>query len=43
MEGILGSAYWALRGLGASAFLAGLDKFTNRLTNWGQIPERRSV
>jgi uncharacterized membrane protein YphA (DoxX/SURF4 family) len=35
MEGNLGSAYWALRiGLGASAFLAGLDKFTNRLTKW---------
>jgi uncharacterized membrane protein YphA (DoxX/SURF4 family) len=35
MEGNLHSAYWALRiGLGASAFLAGLDKFTNRLTKW---------
>jgi uncharacterized membrane protein YphA (DoxX/SURF4 family) len=35
MEGNLRSAYWGLRiGLGASAFLAGLDKFTNRLTNW---------
>ncbi len=29
------SAYWALRvGLGAAAFLAGLDKFFNLLTNW---------
>lgn len=28
-------AYWALRlGLGATAFLAGLDKFTNLLTDW---------
>lgn len=35
MERNLGSAYWALRiGLGSSAFLAGLDKFTNLLTNW---------
>jgi hypothetical protein len=30
-----GDAYWALRlGLGATAFLAGLDKFTNLLTDW---------
>ncbi len=37
MEGNLGSAYWALRiGLGASAFLSGLDKFTNRLTKWNK-------
>ncbi len=35
MESKLDSAYWALRvGLGASAFLAGLDKFTNVLTDW---------
>ena len=28
-------AWWALRiGLGAAAFLAGLDKFFNLLTNW---------
>ncbi len=31
----LNSAWWALRvGLGAAAFLAGLDKFFNLLTNW---------
>ncbi len=31
----LNSAWWALKiGLGAAAFLAGLDKFTNLLTNW---------
>ena len=29
------SAYWALRiGFGATAFLAGLDKFFNLLANW---------
>ncbi len=29
------SAYWALKiGLGATAFLAGADKFTNRMVNW---------
>lgn len=34
-EGHLEDAYWALRiGLGATAFLAGLDKFTNLLTDW---------
>jgi uncharacterized membrane protein YphA (DoxX/SURF4 family) len=34
-EGHLDDAYWALRlGLGATAFLAGLDKFTNLLTHW---------
>jgi uncharacterized membrane protein YphA (DoxX/SURF4 family) len=34
-NGKLSSAFWALRlGLGATAFLAGADKFTNRLTNW---------
>jgi hypothetical protein len=34
-EGHLDDAYWALRlGLGATAFLAGLDKFTNLLTDW---------
>jgi uncharacterized membrane protein YphA (DoxX/SURF4 family) len=31
----IGSAFWALRiGLGATAFLAGADKFTNFLTDW---------
>jgi|SRR6185312_10739925 len=31
----IGCAYWALRiGLGATAFLAGADKFTNLLTQW---------
>jgi uncharacterized membrane protein YphA (DoxX/SURF4 family) len=31
----LNSAWWALRiGLGATAFLAGLDKFFNLLTTW---------
>lgn len=34
-EGHLEDAYWALRiGVGATAFLAGLDKFTNLLTDW---------
>jgi uncharacterized membrane protein YphA (DoxX/SURF4 family) len=29
------SAYWALKiGLGATAFLAGADKFTNRMVDW---------
>ncbi len=33
----LDSAWWALRiGLGGAAFLAGLDKFFNLLTNWPQ-------
>ena len=33
----LNSAWWALRvGLGLAAFLAGLDKFFNILTDWGQ-------
>src|SRR5512146_1968378 len=33
----LESAFWALRiGLGGAAFLAGLDKFFNLLTNWSQ-------
>jgi uncharacterized membrane protein YphA (DoxX/SURF4 family) len=32
----LNSAWWALRiGLGLAAFLAGLDKFFNILTDWG--------
>ena len=32
----LNSAWWALRiGLGLGAFLAGLDKFFNILTDWG--------
>lgn len=31
----LGQGWWALRvGLGAAAFLAGLDKYFNLLTNW---------
>jgi len=34
-EGHLDDAYWGLRfTLGSTAFLAGLDKFTNLLTNW---------
>jgi len=34
-NGKLESAFWALRmGLGATAFLAGADKFTNLLTDW---------
>lgn len=34
-EGHLDDAYWALRvSLGSTAFLAGLDKFTNLLTHW---------
>jgi uncharacterized membrane protein YphA (DoxX/SURF4 family) len=34
-ENLTGSAFWALRlGLGATAFLAGADKFTNLLTQW---------
>jgi uncharacterized membrane protein YphA (DoxX/SURF4 family) len=37
MDHRLNSAFWALRiGLGAAAFLAGLDKFFNILTNWEQ-------
>lgn len=36
-EGKVQSAFWALRiGLGATAFLAGADKFTNLLTEWGK-------
>jgi uncharacterized membrane protein YphA (DoxX/SURF4 family) len=32
----LNSSWWALRiGIGLTAFLAGLDKFFNLLTNWG--------
>lgn len=35
MDDRLGTAWWALRiGLGAGAFLAGLDKFFNLLTTW---------
>ncbi len=35
LEGKLGIAWWALRiGLGAAAFLAGLDKFFNLLADW---------
>lgn len=34
-EGHLDDVYWALRvSLGSTAFLAGLDKFTNPLTHW---------
>lgn len=34
-KGHLDDAYWLLRlGLGGSTFLAGLDKFTNLLTDW---------
>jgi uncharacterized membrane protein YphA (DoxX/SURF4 family) len=48
-EGHLDDAYWALRlGLGATAFLAGLDKFTNLLTHWEkylapQVSERLPI
>lgn len=35
MDDRLGTAWWALRiGLGAGAFLAGLDKFFDLLTTW---------
>ena len=35
LDNRLNSAWWALRvGLGGAAFLAGLDKFFNLLTNW---------
>lgn len=34
-NGKISSAFWMLRiGLGATAFLAGADKFTNLLTDW---------
>ena len=37
MESRLNSAYWTLRiAFGLTALLAGLDKFTNLLTNWEQ-------
>jgi uncharacterized membrane protein YphA (DoxX/SURF4 family) len=41
------AAYWALRiGLGGTAFVAGLDKFTERLTDWDEylspVVEERS-
>lgn len=48
-EGHLDDVYWALRiGLGSSAFLSGLDKFTNLLTHWDkylapQVRERLPV
>ena len=48
-EGHLDDAYWALRlGLGGTAFLAGLDKFTNLLTHWEkylapQVSERLPI
>jgi uncharacterized membrane protein YphA (DoxX/SURF4 family) len=43
----LDAAYWALRvGLGGTAFLAGLDKFTDVLADWDQylspVVEERS-
>ena len=35
LDGRLNSAWWVLRiGLGAAAFLAGLDKFFNLLADW---------
>ena len=35
LDNRINSAWWALRvGLGAAAFLAGLDKFFNLLTDW---------
>ena len=35
LDNRLNTAWWALRvGLGAAAFLAGLDKFFNLLTDW---------
>lgn len=37
MDSRLIPSFWALRiGIGATAFLAGLDKFFNILTNWEQ-------
>lgn len=37
MDSRLNSAYWTLRiAFGLTAFLAGVDKFTNLLTNWEQ-------
>jgi uncharacterized membrane protein YphA (DoxX/SURF4 family) len=45
----LDDVYWLLRtGIGATAFLAGLDKFTNLLTDWEkylapQVEERLPV
>ena len=37
MDSRLNSAFWALRiAIGLTAFLAGLDKFFNLLTNWEQ-------
>jgi uncharacterized membrane protein YphA (DoxX/SURF4 family) len=36
LDNRLNSSWWALRmGIGLAAFLAGLDKFFNILTNWG--------
>jgi hypothetical protein len=48
-KGHMEDVYWLLRtGLGATAFLAGLDKFTNLLTDWEkylapQVEERLPV
>lgn len=48
-KGHLDDVYWLLRtGLGSTAFLAGLDKFTNLLTDWEkylapQVEERLPV
>jgi len=49
VKAIFDDVYWALRvGLGSTAFLAGLDKFTNLLANWEkyiapQVRERLPV
>lgn len=41
MNDRLDSSFWALRlGLGLTAFLAGLDKFFNLLTDWTQYVPR---
>ena len=41
-KGHLDDAYWLLRiGLGSSTFLAGLDKFTNLLTDWEKYLPRQ--
>ena len=40
-NGNIEKAFWALRlGLGATAFLAGADKFTNLLTHWDKYLAR---
>ena len=36
LDNKLNSSWWALRiGIGLAAFLAGVDKFFNILTDWG--------